>query len=320
MHVITKRSLSTIPLLIGITFLSFVVMQLAPGDPTSIFMDPNMSASDVIQIKKNLGLDKPLPVQYFYWLKNVLKGDLGFSYNTGKPVLVAIGERLPATLLLSFASLILIVVITLPLGLISGAKKGSRFDNWVTFWTFVGLAMPTFWMGLIFILIFSLKLNLFPTSGYLDYHLMDANIFQRGLNIAYHMTLPLMTTVLGSLASLTRYHRFGIITILTQDYIKAARARGLSERRVLFKHAFKNAALPLVTILGLSIPSLIGGSFIIEYIFAWPGMGQLGIQAIFARDYPILMGTLLFSSILIIFGNLLSDVLYSYVDPRISQS
>ena len=319
-HEIIKRCLISIPLLVAITLLSFTIMQLAPGDPTTMFTDPSISIQDMAQVKQNLGLDKPLIVQYGIWLKNILQGNMGYSYMTGKPVMLTIMERLPATLILSISSLILILVVTFPLGIISAYKKDTRFDNWVTILTFIGLSIPTFWLGLVLILGFSLKLNIFPTSGFLDHSLQQASWLKQSLNISYHMILPLTTILIGGVAGLTRYHRFGIINILSQDYITAARARGLSEKRILFKHAFKNALLPIITILGLDLPALISGSFIIEFIFAWPGMGQLGIASVFARDYPILMGTILFSSILIIIGNLLADIAYQFADPRINKS
>jgi peptide/nickel transport system permease protein len=319
MTYIFNRLLSAIPLIFGITFLSFLMMHLAPGDPTLMYLDPNVSAQDLDQVKKNLGLDQPLLMQYFYWLKELCQGNLGYSYVTGKPVVEAILERLPATLILSVASLVLILLITFPLGIICGYKKDTWVDDSITIFSFLGLSIPTFWLGLIFILIFSLQLNIFPTSGFLDPLLSDASFFKKASNIAYHMVLPLGTIIIGGIAGLIRYNRFSMIKILAQDYITSARARGLKESRILFKHALKNAMLPIITILGLDLPSLISGSFIIEYIFSWPGMGQLGVQAVFQRDYPILMATILFSSILIIVGNLLADIGYAYVDPRISK-
>ncbi len=284
-----------------------------------MFADPQMSYEDVVQLRQNLGLDKPILVQYVYWLKGVCKGELGYSHIYGKPVMTALLERLPATLILSISSFTLIIIITFPLGLLSGAKKDSLFDNIVMVGSFIGLAIPTFWLGLMLILGLSLKLDLFPTSGFMNQMMMDTSIFWKALDISYHLCLPLLTILIGGIAGLTRYHRFGIIGILTEEYMTAGRARGLSENRLLFKHAFKNAALPIITILGLSIPSLISGSFVIEYIFAWPGLGQLGISSIFARDYPIIMGTILFSSFLIILGNLIADLAYSWVDPRIER-
>ncbi|MBT6121675.1 ABC transporter permease [bacterium] len=206
----------------------------------------------------------------------------------------------------------------MPLGLISGAKKDSFFDNFVLIFSFIGLSIPTFWLGLMLILGFSLRLNILPTSGFMDPQLSDATLWVQIIDISKHLALPLLTIVIGGLASLTRYHRFGIIKILSQDYILAAKARGISKTKLLFIHAFKNASIPIITILGLSLPGLIGGSFVIEYIFSWPGMGQLGISSIFSRDYPVIMGSIVFSSILIILGNLLADIAYTYADPRIS--
>ena len=320
MKYFVKRILGAIPMIFGITIISFFIMQKAPGDPTLIFMDPSISVQDMTQIRENLGLDKPIIIQYFQWLQQVFQGDLGYSFKTGKPVTQAILERLPATLILSVSSLTLTLLLTFPLGILSGYKRGSRFDDWVTILSFLGLSIPTFWLGLMLILGLSLQLNIFPTSGFLDPHLVNAGFWTKITNIIHHMILPLLTIMVGSLAGLTRYYRFGIITILNQDYIRAAYARGLSTTRVLFKHAFKNACLPIITILGLELPSLIGGSFIIEFIFSWPGMGQLGVDAVFSRDYPILMGTILFSSILIIVGNLLADFTYTLVDPRIRKA
>lgn len=315
-----KRLAGAIPLLFGITFISFSIMVLAPGDPTSFYQNPHVSQEDLAQIRSNLGLDQPVYVQYFQWLKALFHGNLGYSVVSGKPVLLAIAERIPTTLLLSIPAFVLIVLLTLPLGLFSGYKQGSFFDHAVTFFSFFGMALPTFWVGLVLILLFSVKWGWFPTSGFYNPSTDYVSWWAKAGDIGLHMVLPLITIVSGGLAGLTRYLRFGVISILAQDYVKAARARGLSERRILFKHAFKNAALPVITILGLQLPGLISGSFVIEFIFAWPGMGKLGVDAVFARDYPVLMGILLFSSIFIILGNLLSDMLYAKVDPRIIQT
>jgi peptide/nickel transport system permease protein len=218
---------------------------------------------------------------------------------------------------LSLSSLFLILLFTFPLGLLSGYKKDSFFDRAVTFLSFLGMSLPAFWLGLMLILLFSLNLSLFPTSGYLDPLLSDASLWVKATNILHHMVLPLVTILIGGLAGLIRFNRFSIIEILSQDYIQAGRARGLSERRLLFKHAFKNAALPIVTILGAGLSGLIGGSFVIEFIFSWPGMGQLGVASVFSRDYPVLMGSILFSSVLIMLGNFLADISYSKIDPRV---
>ncbi|OGB87288.1 hypothetical protein A3J44_01110 [candidate division WOR-1 bacterium RIFCSPHIGHO2_02_FULL_45_12] len=294
---VLKRLLQLMPLLIGVSLLSFFVMHLAPGDPTALFTDPNIDPVELARIRANWGLDKPIFIQYFYWLGNALRGNFGASYTTGLPVAKEIFERLPNTLLLMSSSFILTLLITIPLGVISAVKKGSWFDNFVTIFSFAGMAIPTFWIGLMLMLLFSVQLHWLPAVG----------------NIA----LPLITMTVGSLAGLTRYQRAAMLEVLNQDYIRTARAKGLPERIVIFKHALRNALMPIVTILGLSLPDLFGGAFIVETIFAWPGMGRLGVMAIFQRNYPLIMGIVMFSAVLIMLGNLLADIGYALVDPRI---
>ena len=319
MGYVWRRCLVVIPLLLVITFMSFFIMKMAPGDPSDMFFDPSVSRGDIHQLRENLGLTQPVYVQYIKWLSRLCQGDLGYSLKTGKPVLEAISERICPTLILSISSLLCILCITFPLGLLSGYYYQSKFDFFVTLFSFLGMGIPTFWLGLMFIMVFSLHLNWFPTGGFLDPGLLQASLFAKVSNVLSHLWLPLFTIVVGGTAGLIRYYRFGIIQILKQDYIKAARARGLSEKRLLFKHAFKNAALTIVTILGLSLPGLVSGSYIIEYVFSWPGLGQLGIDAVFSRDYPVLMGSILMSSILIIVCNFIVDLIYPLIDPRIQR-
>lgn len=294
---IFNRLLQLIPLLLGISLLSFLVMHLAPGDPTALFIDPNIDPLELARVRANWGLDQPIIIQYLVWLKNALLLDFGRSYTTGLPVITEIGERLPMTLLLMIPSFILTLLITIPVGVISAVKKNSWFDNLFTFFSFAGMAIPTFWLGLMLMLVFSVKLHWLPAVG--------------------NLALPLITMTIGSLAGLTRYQRGAMLEVLNQEYIRVARAKGLPERLVIFKHALRNALLPTITILGLSLPDLFGGAFVIETIFAWPGMGRLGVQAIFQRNYPTIMGIVMVSAILIIVGNLLADIAYAIVDPRI---
>ena len=315
-----KRLIESIPLLLGITLISFFLMHLAPGDPTAMLIDPKVKPEDLMRIKENLGLNKPIIIQYFIWLKNILGGNLGYSFITSKPVLGSILEFLPATILLMLSSLILTLIITIPLGVISAVNKGKIIDNIVTVFSFIGMSIPTFWLALVIMLLFSMKLGWFPSSGISDSYLYGNNIFLKVMDVIRHMFLPLLTMTITSLAGLTRYQRASMLEVIKQDYIIAARARGLSERVVIFKHALKNAILSTITILGLSLPGIFGGAFIIEYIFAWPGMGRFGVQAIFSRDYPVIMGIILFSSALIIIGNLLADIAYFWADPRIRKS
>lgn len=312
-----RRLLYSIPLVIGMLFVSFVLMRMAPGDPSNMFLDPRMNASDLLQIRKNLALDQPIPLQFLAWSKNAICGDLGFSTSTGQPVIRAISERLPATLLLSITSLMMTLVVTFLLGIISAANTSKWPDILITLLTFLGMSIPTFWIGLMLILVFSVTLNWLPASGFYDPTLDPGDLIGIVSSTLQHLILPVIACTIGSIAGLTRYYRFGMINVLLQPYILAARARGISRWRLLSRHAFKNAALPIITLLGMELPGLVSGAYIVEYIFAWPGLGQLGINAAFSRDYPVLMGTLLISSILILMGNVIADALYSWADPRI---
>jgi peptide/nickel transport system permease protein len=312
-----RRLLQLIPLLIGVSLISFFVMHLAPGDPTALFTDPNIDPQELARIRANWGLDKPIIVQYFYWLGNVLRGDFGTSYMTGRPVILELLERLPATLLLMISSYILTLLITIPLGVFSAVKKGTLFDNLITIFCFAGMATPSFWLGLMLMLLFAVNLGWLPAVGMYNPLLGEQGIGIRVLDIIRHMILPLTTMTILSLAGLSRYQRASMLEILNQDFIRTARAKGLPERIVIFKHALRNALIPIVTILGLSLPDLFGGAFIIETIFAWPGMGRLGVMAIFQRNYPLIMGIVVFSAVLIMLGNLFADIGYALVDPRI---
>ena len=272
-------------------------MHLAPGDPTALFIDPNVDPQELARVRANWGLDQPIPVQYIKWLWNAIRLDFGRSYMTGQPVIGEIAERLPNTLILMISSYILTLLICIPVGVYSAVKKGGWFDNTFTVLSFAGMSIPTFWVGLMLMLLFAVQLDWLPATG--------------------NLILPLITMTIGSLAGLTRYQRAAMLEVLNQDFIRTARAKGLPERAVIFKHALRNALIPIVTITGLSLPDLFGGAFIIETIFAWPGMGRLGVQAIFSRNYPLIMGIVMFSALLIVLGNLLADIGYALVDPRI---
>ena len=292
-----KRLLQLIPLLIGISLISFFVMHLAPGDPTALFIDPNVDPQELARVRANWGLDQPIYIQYVKWLWNAVRLDFGRSYLTGQPVIGEIAERLPNTLILMILSYIITLLICIPVGVYSAVKKGGWFDNTFTVLSFAGMSIPTFWVGLMLMLLFAVQLDWLPATG--------------------NLVLPLITMTIGSLAGLTRYQRAAMLEVLNQDFIRTARAKGLPERVVIFKHALRNALIPIVTIMGLSLPDLFGGAFIIETIFAWPGMGRLGVQAIFSRNYPLIMGIVMFSALLIVLGNLFADIGYALVDPRI---
>jgi peptide/nickel transport system permease protein len=294
---IIRRILQLIPLMIGITLITFFVIHMAPGDPTAMFTDPNIKPEELTRIRANWGLDKPVPVQYFIWLKNAAKLDFGTSYVSGKPVIDEIAERLPNTIILMSISFFLILLISIPVGVISAVNKGSVFDNVFTIISFIFMSIPSFWLAMILMMIFSLKLGWVPPFG--------------------NLILPVVTMVLGGLAGITRYQRASMLEVLKCEYIKVARAKGLPEKTVIYKHALRNALIPIVTLLGLSLPDLFGGAFIIETIFAWPGMGRLGVSAVFSRNYPVIMGIAVLTSTLIVIGNLFADIGYAMVDPRI---
>ncbi len=290
---------------------------MAPGDPTAGMMDPRISPADRAQILKNFGLDQPWWVQYKHWLGQVVRGNWGTSYSSGQPVLSLIGQRLIPTLILSISTLLVSFLISIPLGLWSAYRRGSWVDQSVSVLTLVGMATPTFWLGLLLILLFALQWNLFPTSGWMDPEVMGGPLWDQIVNVGGHLVLPLLTMVLGSLAGLVRFQRFGTLTELTQGYVQAAQARGFGMPHILIHQVLKNTALPLITLLGMELPGLVSGAFVVEYIFSWPGMGQLGVAAVFARDYPVIMGLLMMTSTLMLVGNILADLAYRWVDPRL---
>ncbi len=305
---------------LGITLVSFFVLHLAPGSPTELETTLNPLADLGAQQRLNTlyGLDKPLPVQYKDWLFRLLALDFGDSMSAdARPVMTKIAERLPFTLWFNGITLLLSLLIAIPIGVFSAHHKDGFFDKASTIIVFIGFAMPGFWLALLLILLFSIELQWVPVSGLtsIDYDGMTA--FGKAKDIAAHLALPLFVTTFGSLAGLSRFARTSVLDALRQDYIVTARAKGLPERIVLFRHALGNALLPLITLLGLSIPGLIGGSVIIESIFSLPGMGQLFYTAVLARDYSLIMGNLVLGAVLTLAGNFLADLCYGLADPRI---
>jgi len=317
---ILKRLLASIPLLIGITMISFSVIHLAPGEPIDLLTDlnPNISAEAREQLRKLYGLDKPLPVQYWNWLKRVVQLDLGRSFAPDRrPVIEKIAERLPVTIEINLLSMLLIVAVALPIGVYSAARQYSLFDKLTTVFVFLGFAVPTFWLALLLMILFGIKLEWLPISGIHSIGYEQLGFWEQVWDHARHLILPVFVSAFGGLAGLSRYTRSNMLEVIRQDYITTARAKGLPERAVIYRHALRCALLPVITVLGLSVPALIGGSVIFETIFAIPGMGQLIYQSVLMRDYPVVMGVLLISAVLTLLGNLLADVCYSLADPRI---
>lgn len=316
---LVKRIFMILPMLLGITIITFIVIHLAPGSPTDAITELNPRASP--QARENLrriyGLDKPLPVQYIDWVRRLSVMDLGTSFTDGRPVLKKILERLPITILISGLSLLLIIVAAVPIGIISATRQYSLFDKTTTIIVFVGFAMPTFWLALLLIIFFGVYLGWLPVSGLQSMHADQLPFWQLFWDRVRHLVLPIFVSSFGGLAAYSRYMRSSMLEVIRQDYIRTARAKGLPEKSVIYKHALRNAMMSTITILGLAIPGLIGGSAIFEQIFAIPGMGKLFLDATWARDYPVIMGVLVFGAFLTLLGNLIADICYAVVDPRI---
>jgi peptide/nickel transport system permease protein len=316
-----RRLVLAVPLLIGITLISFAVIHLAPGEPVDL-QAGDLNAQSSAQAKQLLrelyGLDKPLPVQYWNWLVRLARLDFGRSFSPdGRPVLQKIGERLPVTLLLNIVELLIIVGLAVPIGMLSATRQYSPFDKVTTVFVFVGFATPDFWLALLLMILFGVELGWLPISGLRSLNWEYLSFWRQQGDFLSHLILPILVATFGGLAGFSRYMRQSMLEVVRQDYIQSARAKGLAEAVVIGKHALRNAMLPLVTILGLSLPGLIGGSVIVESIFAIPGMGQLMVQAVFERDYPVIMGNLVIVATLTLVANLLADLAYGLVDPRI---
>ncbi len=304
-------------MILAITLLAFLIMHLAPGDATSAMFNPKMTAQDKAFIQHQLGLDLPLWKQYLHWMSGVLKGDWGVSYVSGEAVTTLIGQRLGPTLILSLSSLLVTLCVSIPIGIWSAYRAGTGTDEVITGLSVIGIALPTFWLGLILVLVFAVWMPFFPSSGWMEPGLETESLAVRSISILHHLALPLLTLVVANLGSWVRYQRVHTLTILKQPFIHASKARGFSTARILTRHVLKNTLLPMITLLGLELPGIFSGAFIVEHIFSWPGMGQLGIQAVFARDYPVIMGLLLVSASLMVIGNRVADWAYAWVDPRV---
>jgi peptide/nickel transport system permease protein len=307
-------------MLLGITLVSFLVIHLAPGTPTEMqtLMSPKVSLEAQKRLRELYGLDKPLHVQYWEWLKRVAVLDFGLSFSPDRrPVWDKIKERIGVTVCLNLLAMTLILSVAIPIGVIAACRPHSWFDRATTLFVFFGFAMPGFWLALLLIMFFGVYLDWLPISGLTSLNFRQFTFWQKIQDLAAHLVLPVLVSAFGGLAGMSRYMRGNMLEVIRQDYITTARAKGLPERNVIFKHALRNALLPVITILGLSVPGLIGGSVIFESIFAIPGMGQLFYGAVMARDYPLVMGELVIGAVLTLLGNLLADVGYALVDPRI---
>ena len=320
---VIRRVLGAIPLLLGVATLIFFVLALAPGDPTSAYLNPNIPAEVVEQLRRNFGLDQPIYIRYLKWMGAFFTGNFGFSLAQSRPVAEIIMEALPNTLVLATASLILVFIIGILIGVLQAVRQYSFIDGFLSVVSLFFYSMPSFWLALMLMLVFALKAHewgwpiALPPTGVTS---VDYDFLSRGEQIRdrlSHLVLPVMTLTLALAAGIARYTRGQMLEVIRQDFVRTARAKGLPERTVILKHALRNSLIPVVTLLGLYLPLLFSGAVFIEVIFAWPGMGRVIVDAIFQRDYPLVMATSFIFAVMVVLGNLLADVLYAVVDPRI---
>ena len=309
-HYIIRRLLYALFIIWGCATIVFFLLRLVPGDPVSVMLGGEYSPEAAAQLRENLGLDEPVFVQYGKWMTNVAQGDLGRSIATREPVTSAITRAVPKTLSITALAFIIGVVIAVPMGMVAALKRDSAFDYAASIATFAGISLPTFWFGIVFILLFAVKLGWFPSVGYVS----PSDGLWPWLK---HLLLPAMAAGIGEAAILMRFVRAGLLDVLGSDYIRTARAKGLSERRVIVGHAMRTAMIPVVTVAGLSLASLLGGLGITETVFSISGIGRLLTSAIFNKDYPIVQGVILLITLIFVLANLTVDIVYTILDPRI---
>jgi peptide/nickel transport system permease protein len=311
---ILHRLLVAIPVIFGVTVVAFFIMTLAPGDAVDMLISPGLSPEDIALKRQTLGLDQPVFVQYGHWLQEMLHGNLGYSFTNRQPVTARIFDRFGPTFTLAMSAMLLSYIIGIPIGVLSAVRQYSVLDYTATIFSFLGVSVPSFFFGLLMIYFFSLKLDLFPTGGMQavgqDFSLSDR---------LSHLILPMLVLSLQNTGIVMRYTRSSMLDVVRQDYVRTARGKGLQNQVVLVRHALRNALIPVITLVGLQLPILLSGAIITEQIFNWPGMGRLTVEAINQRDYPTIMGLNLMIALMVVAGNLLADVLYGVVDPRIRQ-
>ena len=310
-----RRLLYTLITLIGISIISWVIITQAPGSPIALTMDPKVSPKIIEQMEKNYDLDKPIYQQYFLWIKKLFTGKL-YSFKDGRPVMEKIGERIWNTLLLNLVATIIIFSLAIPLGVFSAKRQYTFLDHLGTFGAFLGLSIPGFWLAYLIIL-GTVELFGYPVLGMRSFVTEGFGMAEIVLDRIWHLMLPALIMAIHGIAGLSRYTRSSMLEVIRQDYIRTAKAKGVPEETVYYKHGLRNALLPIITLFGFLIPGLIGGSIIMESVFAWPGIGRLAYQAVLARDYPVVMTILTISAVLTLIGNFIADILYGIADPRI---
>lgn len=312
-HHLSRRLVQSLFLLIVISLLAYAILLAMPGGPMAAYLeDPDVRPEDIDRLERQLGLDQPLSVQYLRWLSRFVQGDWGFSFTSKRSVLQLVSSRLGNTVYLMGTAMVVAILVAVPVGIISAVKQYSVIDYLATALAFFGLSMPTFWLGLLLILVFSVTWSLLPVGGMVTLGQPPS----LGDRLA-HLILPCATISIVTIGIYVRYLRASMLEVLNQNYMLAARAKGLTERQITLRHGFKNAAIPFITIVTLQLPHLFTGAVVTEAIFAWPGMGRLFWDAALARDYPVLMGVIIVSAMLVMISNLLADLLYTFIDPRV---
>lgn len=312
---IVRRLFYMLITLIGISIISWVIITQAPGSPIALTLDPKVSPKIIEQMEKNYDLDKPIYQQYFLWLQRLFTGKL-YSFKDGRPVLQKISERIWNTLLLNLVAMLIIFSIAIPLGVFSARKQYTLLDNLGTFGAYLGISIPSFWLAYLLILA-TVKLFGYPVLGMRSFVTEGFTAPEIIMDRLWHLMLPSIILAIGGIAALSRYTRSSMLEVIRQDYVRTAKAKGLPEETVYYKHALRNALLPIITLFGFLIPGLIGGAIIMETVFAWPGIGRLAYQAVLARDYPVVMTINTITAVLVLIGNFIADVLYGIADPRI---
>ena len=300
-------------MLVGVSIILFAIMRVAPGGPEAVLIGGEFSPEAAARIRQRLGLDRPLVLQYTTWATAAARGDLGRSFKTGDPVAALIAERVGPTLQLTGGALLFAVVVAIPLGVLAAVRRGTAWDTLGSAVSLFGVSFPSFWLGVMLILLFSEALPLLPPSGLAEYG-REHDLLSR----VRHAILPTLTLGLIQMAAVMRFTRSSLLEALRQDYVRTARAKGLADGRVVWRHALRNALIPVVTVIGLSLPTLVGGAVLTETVFAWPGLGRLAVGAVFERDYPVIMGVNLIVAVGVIAANLVTDIAYCLIDPRIS--
>lgn len=310
LHFTVRRLFHGIAVLLVVVTITFVMIQLAPGGP-SVLMDPEMDPQAAEQLRRRLGLDQPVHIQYWNWISSAARLDFGDSFTLSTPVTGLIFDRLPATLILSGSALLWSIGVAIPLGIIAAKRRGRIPDHIATFVGVAGISVPNFWLGIMLILLFSVNLRILPSAGMVspgDGSLPD---------LLRHLAMPMLVLGFSSMAILSRYTRSSLLGVLRQDYIRTAHAKGLSDSDVTYGHALRNALVPVLTVVGILVPRLVGGSIIVETVFSWPGVASLSVTAAFQRDFPVIMGVTVMIALVVVISNFVVDVLYAYVDPRI---